>query len=64
MEMGTFENHLLQQPKNLIATFKNHLLQHPKNPIAIRRNSNGRGSRCRLLQPWPIIFELVGGRRE
>jgi len=30
MEMKTFENHLLQQPKNPIATFENHLLQHKK----------------------------------
>jgi hypothetical protein len=42
-----------------------------KKPLATRRkrqkgvrNSKEMGSRCRLLQPWPITSDLVGGRRE
>lgn len=60
----------LQHMNHPIAIFENHLLQHPKNPLATRRNSKkrtnskGMGSRCSLLQPLPITFELAGGRRE
>jgi hypothetical protein len=39
--MKTFENHLLQQPKNLIATFENHLLQHPKNTLQHEETAKG-----------------------
>jgi hypothetical protein len=69
-ENRTFENHMLQQPKNLIATFKNHLLQR-KKPIATRRNSKNvqtirgwvRGTGCSNLGPSPSSSPERRGKR-
>jgi hypothetical protein len=71
MEIGTFEKHLLQQPKNPIATFEKHLLQYKKTHYNTgekqqkRINNKRDGFKVQTVPaPNPITFEFTEGRRE
>jgi hypothetical protein len=62
----------LQHMKHLIATFENHLLQYPKNPLATREkttkkhtNNKEDGFKVQAAPArGPITFELAGGTPE